>query len=66
MSNPFQVLNLENSRSKSLNELRFFNCINLYVEEKTESLKWENEFEMERYRCLIRFNNPKEGDEKNQ
>ena len=46
--------------------MRFFNCINLFVEEKTEELKWPKEFEMEKYWCLIKYNNPLEGEDKNQ
>lgn len=38
----------------------------LYVEEhpETATTKWEVEFENERYRCMIKYNNPKVGEER--
>ena len=67
-SNPINKLELEVNRNKKLIDLRFFNNIVLYVEERDESpkTKWELEFQNERFRCLIKYNNPKNGEVKDE
>jgi hypothetical protein len=47
VGNPNIVYGLEKNKDKTLIDLRFFNCINLYVEPRDENrvkLKWEEEF----------------------
>jgi len=52
----------EASLEKNFSALRIFNGLNLYVEEgvrqEGESTKWDKEFESEKHRCTIKFNNP--------
>jgi hypothetical protein len=61
---PISSLLVEDNAEKRLIDLRFFSNINLYVEEVSEDIdvRWAREFEKERFRCNIRFNNPKDGD----
>lgn len=47
--------------SKTLLKLRFFNSINLYIEPSVEGSKkflWDEEFEAERHRFQVKYNNP--------
>ena len=44
--------------NKTLVGLRFFNNLNLYVEEKTATTKWQEEFDSEKYRITVNYNNP--------
>lgn len=47
---------------KSLSsDLKLSNCQNLYVEEAEEQVKWLQEFDMDKYRCTIVFNDPRKG-----
>ena len=56
----YEEFKLGDNQQKTLISMRFFNGINLYVEpENTGRLLWDQEFETERYRCLINYNNPK-------
>ena len=56
----YEEFELGDNQQKTLISMRFFNGINLYVEpENTCRLLWDQEFETERYRCLINYNNPK-------
>ena len=47
---------------KSFQQLKIYSCLNLYVEELEEGTaptKWELEFEKDKYRCTITFNDPR-------
>lgn len=64
---PTVKLDLESNRDKKLIALRFFSSINIYVEEeqeleKEEKSRWAKEFDLERFRCLIKFNDPRKGE----
>jgi len=52
----------ETSLDKNFSGHRIFNGLNLYVEQgvrkEGESTKWDKEFESEKHRCTIKFNNP--------
>lgn len=55
---PITLLDLQSNLGKRLIDLRFFNNLTLYVEEESSEAKWAGEFENEKYRCTIRFNQP--------
>jgi hypothetical protein len=57
---PITQLDLEANLGKKLIDLRFFNNLTLYVEERAQDgPKWPLEFENEKYRCTIKFNHPR-------
>jgi hypothetical protein len=59
--NTSEMLSLPDNMDKTLLKLRFFNSLNLFIEPQHPAGKshlWDEEFEAERYRFLVKFNNP--------
>lgn len=49
---------------KSFQQLKIYSCLNLYVEElEGPNIKWEQEFEKDKFRCTITFNDPRKQSE---
>lgn len=51
------------STNSTLLGLRFFNNLILYVEEQGEKVRWQEEFDTEKYKVTIRYNNPTTSEE---